>query len=552
MTDAVLERARTRESGERGNAVAVARALGRVELGRLAVHPFVAIGAALSALGYFTVLGHGGGQLFNDDAIMGILVFPLAGTTLIATNLCVLRGRRHDVEELFESLPVEETVRTAAHTISVLAPVGYAVLIGIGATVVARISGGIGWPHATEIATGAVLVLSAGLVGILLARVLPRSAAAPFVVIGIGFMEAAMGASDRWQWKHLAPFMPFSDEPKEVWFRPRGAHLVYLLGICIVLFTFATLVRKRSARALVGLITGLAIAVGAAIAQSPVPTAADEPRFAAWIEHPESVQSCRDEQNVEYCAYPDYRELIARWRVPVEGVLALVPESVRARHLLIRQRVPSGLLQTLRPSLKAALSFRLTSQPPFWWPDDGALHPDLHWCDTNSRASRCELVLGNMVASWAVGLPLIRVGPPATEEEKNKESILPTEWINEGLYDSSGQARAVVALWLTIQVTHRNLTPVTPLEETPSLYPISGCSALNDEGPEPAVAWLSRDAGYARRLAERPVADVAGFLRAHWKTVTDPNTTTESLAAMFKIDPPTPEMQRPLALNEGC
>jgi hypothetical protein len=344
--------------------------------------------------------------------------------------------------------------------------------------------------------------------------------------------------------------MPISDEPAEVWFRPRGAHLLYLLGICAVLIAVAELIHRRSVRVLVVFSVGIAVTVSAAIAQSPLPSAADESRFAAWVEHPEGVQSCSRHAGVAYCAYPGYDQLIPRWRAPVEGVLSLAPDSVRTRSLMIRQRVPSERVQLLRPTLRAALSFPVAPNVPFWWPDDGAIHPDLHWCETGLRRARCEMILGNTVAAWVVGLPLVRVGPPATRQAQ--AAAIPFEAvINQGLYDSSGQARAVVALWLTIEATPRTRTASPSFDASLSRYPMNTCSATG-EGPESSVTWSLLDTGYARRLAELPVADVAARLRSRWNVVTDPHTTTAQLAKLMNLPGPSAEMLRPLAINEGC
>ena len=540
MTEQIVQRADARAPGP----FAVARALSRRELRQLALNPIVLLGLVLNGLALMMLVGLTGGELFKDDVFIGLLSFPLAGTTLIAVNLAVLRGRRDDLEELFGSLPTPPWVRSVAHAISLLAPIIYSIVLSVAAGIIERALGGIGWFHTTEIATGATLVLCAGLVGILLARIVPRAGLSPLVVVGIGFLEAAMGNAKGWQWQHLSPWLPLQDEPVEVWLRPRGAHLAYLAGIAALLLAVTVLIQRRNRRDAIAIVVAFGVIVGAAIVQSPLPTAADEARYAAWIEHPEIVQHCDRHDTVTYCAYPSYDPYLARWRSTVDGVFSLIPSHVRAQPLTIRQRVSSDRVRHLRPSLRAALSFNATET--FWWPDDGGIHPDLHWCGERRRWERCEAQLGNMVAAWAVGLPLVRSGPPQADARTGEPDL------NAGLYNSSGQARAVVALWLTMEATPRTRSSrILSVSSGPDRYPIIICP-WDAAGPEPSVSWSDLDTSYARLLSQLPTADVAGRLASMWDRIIDPRMTSRDLAEIFHLAPPSRERLEVAASNEPC
>jgi hypothetical protein len=247
-----------------------------------------------------------------------------------------------------------------------------------------------------------------------------------------------------------------------------------------------------------------------------------------------------------YCTYERYEPYIARWRSTVEGVLALIPSQVRARPLTIRQRISSANVRHLRSSLRAALSFNVSQT--FFWPDDGAIHPDLHWCGERRQWGRCEAQLGNMIATWAVGLPLVRSAPPS--EQKDEATGEPD--LTSGLYRSSGQARAVVALWLTIEATPRTrASGILGVAAGPEQYPINLCP-WESAGPEPSVSWSDLDTGYARLLAEFPSADVAARLASMWDHIIDPHTTSAELAKIFHLAAPSRERLEVAARNELC
>ena len=523
----------------------VVRALAIAEGKLLARNPLVIAGVALSGTALFAV-GQGS-RLFLDDMGVALMLFPMAGMTLIASNLAVLRGRRDGLEEQFGSCPVGPTARTIAHSLALAGPVLYACIVAAAWTITARALGSIGRPHVVELLTGPILVACAGLVGILLARLLPRSAASLFMVIAIGFLEGALSA-ERGHLKPLAPFMPTLYQPVEVETRPRGWHIVYLLGIAGALAFGAIARHRRGPRIWSALGLAATLAISAAFAQYRAQTPARDARAAAWIATPEAFQSCRHHGLVTYCAYDEYAELIDRWRAPVDGVLALVPAPVRARPLLLRQRLPAEAISGMeRLEIRAALPFPVPSAGPFAWSDDGAIHPDMTLCN-HSREPRCQIVLAESAAAWAVGLPISRTHPadPAAGDlptEKERIAAL-------GLMDSSGQARAVVALWLTLQSTPgiRGAPPDTRARQANrgTTYTLTPCQ----EGPP--VAWSFKDTGYARRLSERPAAEVSARLASMWTIVTDPRTTTRQLAQIFDLQVPTLAMGAPPPAFNDC
>ena len=122
----------------------VVRALAIAEGKLLARNPLVIAGVALSGTALFAV-GQGS-RLFLDDMGVALMLFPMAGMTLIASNLAVLRGRRDGLEEQFGSCPVGPTARTIAHSLALAGPVLYACIVAAAWTITARALGSIGRP----------------------------------------------------------------------------------------------------------------------------------------------------------------------------------------------------------------------------------------------------------------------------------------------------------------------------------------------------------------------------------------------------------------------
>lgn len=527
--------------------------LARAEVGRLVRHPLSAVGIGLTALATWGVFGRGG-DLSRDGAIFGLIVWPFAGMMLIATNLAASRPRRHGTDELFDSLPGTREARTLGHAVSLVGPMLVVVAMAGVLFVYGRLSGGTGSPPPVEIAIGVVLVGCAGAVGLLLDRLTGRAMLAVPVVIGIGILEGNL-ASDRVPlfWHQLAPWTPVNELPTEVWVRPSGWHLIYLVGIGAVLVGVAVLRHRRSRRAVAAVIAAVAVAAGAGWAQIRLPTRAQIEASAAFIGDPGSVQRCQQRGNVGYCHYPEREHMVAQWRRAVDGVLDRVPPHVRERSLKVAQRVRGIDLQQLEPEIAAALPFTVPSAQPHVWPDDGAIHPDMRWCGRNELGS-CEVILAAQVAGWAVGFPFA----PVRSVDDDPETPLTTA------YDSSGQARAVVALWLAGASTPRTAHELRPQASPGPEEPQGSCVVLCDAKASPSfriafcdgvdeasVEYWPAEIAYARTLLRLPSDRVAPTLLRHWDRLVDPRTKTATLASLFGLPDPSRELFAHPAVS-GC
>ena len=128
--------------------------------------------------------------------------------------------------------------------------------------------------------------------------------------------------------------------PVDLLARPAAAHLVYLIGL-VVLVAVAVLARTgaRGPRLVAVGVVGLLLAAGGAVVQSrPVSDAVVAARIEA-TEHPAGRQTCQRIEQVSYCAFPDFAPWVDGWDEVLRGVLRRVPAEEAQRPMAVRQRV---------------------------------------------------------------------------------------------------------------------------------------------------------------------------------------------------------------------
>jgi hypothetical protein len=270
------------------------------------------------------------------------------------------------------------------------------------------------------------------------------------------------------------------------------------------------------------------IAVGGFVQSRPFPSSVAE-RAAAYVDHPSRV--CRTPGDVEYCAYRDRAGMIDLWSPAVENVVRVVPPSVRARRLRIVQRVSPLAIYHMPGSVLTKLSPSTPSRAPEAWSPDGAIHPNMSWC---SYGSACSLALATQTGAWAIGLPLdpMSVEWPDPYGQPHVQG-----------YDSSGQARAVVALWLGAQSSpgsralYRNRI-VGNSEPNQSAagrggapFFVAGCDGVNETGTRFAV----QDGLFAKQLLDLPDDRVARVFNENWRRLADPHTSSDEVAKLFGL-----------------
>jgi hypothetical protein len=405
-------------------------ALARVE-GRRLLGPATAVAVVVAAL--VGVDGRSGVLDLRALSVeTGFLLLPLALVVLVCAARAVVRSSRPGTEELFAALPAAPAVRTGAHLLSLLWPGGVAVALTtvLVGEAVARWDS-IGTVDVLELAVGPIVVIGAGALGVVLAGWTGTSLAALAACPAIASLELWLMEDDLLfsPSRRLAFWVHHGNVPLELGLPRRpGWHAVYLCGL-IGLAAAAALARHGLHRRL---ITGGTAAV-AAVAVSATALAWPEPA-STWasrndrLARPDAHQVCTERGGIRYCAYPEYRELVRLWEAPVAGVRRAVP-AAGWPVFAVTQRVQPGDRRSIADEHTRAQLPALVSRDGTH-PDDGDVHPGLAW----DRTGLGDLELGLAAAARVTGLPL---APPPSGVR----------------CDTSGQARAVTALWLAGQAT---------------------------------------------------------------------------------------------------
>ncbi|AXK36735.1 ABC transporter permease [Streptomyces armeniacus] len=453
----------------------------------------------LALLGYLAFLVWPGGgpeddypvlQQADQETQLGALLIGLAG--LLAANYAVLRARRHGTEAHFGVLVLAEWRRTAAHALSVvpLALLVAVVVAGQYAREAAR-------PHAVgngsffELATGPVLVLCFGALGVLLGKLVRSAYAAPMaamVVISLTFVIMPTSGAARWLTPLTADEREAGPLPSDLLGRPADWHVLYLLGLTLLAAAGAlllsggrTAVVRATAGALVLTVVG---AVGQGVGPSDELTAERE---RATRDPAAAQQECVRHGVTTYCAFPEFTSWTGEWRKVADGVRALAGGEAAERHVTVRQRVyaldESGPGRELLPG------------PP------GEVTADTTWGGERSL---------EFAASYARGL--------VADDESERAVYC--------------DARSVLIMWLAV-----NGTPdgEDAFETTQSNVSGGGATILS---PVNAVKMRDREHGVLRALLDRPREDVAQRVKDSWAELVRPGTSTERAAGLLGVKAP--------------
>lgn len=495
--------------------------LARAEAAKLVTHPVFLLGLVASGgmVAGSTLLSTELPILFRHDAELGFALFPLAGATMLAANLAATRERRADTTELHRPSPLAPARRTAALLVAVLAAGAVAIVLVALWVALARLVGGAGWPSPFEVLTGPVLVVNAGLFGVLLGRWVPSTVLTVVLVAVFGGYLSVF--SYGWEspvgpegWFGL--MVGLGDQPAELSYRPAAAHLVYLVGIGVV-FAAVAWWRHTGVRAASVVVAGALLVAGGGWAQTRPAPADVRASWASLVTDPGQLQSCDERGAVTYCVLPGYGGLVDHWQVPIEAVLERVPER---RPVRVTQRFDRPLAKaanTPGPEL-AVISRESEAEFVARWRDDGELHPDLDW-------GRGE-DLGPQQLSLALGAASLHVGLPTGVREHDGAA---------GACWAGGQARAVVALWLAATAT-----PDTEQAFRNVVHEIGEFGGYTLGEPfqlAGAVHWAKDDIAVVLSLLDRPDDEVQPRLVADWDRWTAPTATTAELTAALGVEP---------------
>jgi hypothetical protein len=254
--------------------------LARVEGRRLITHPIFLASPLVSVV---MVGGFSAPPLITIAVLLltGLGFFTVAEGTLLVANLAASRSRRHATEELYATLPVSARSRTTAGLLSL----GWPAAVGLGVNLLAGVylatrgtlpaNGDFGPtpdPFSFVLLQGPALLILFGAAGIFLARWIPTATVGPLAVVGMFMVEIPFiwsHAALKW-FAPLALLAPFDSElPKEA-ADPSGLmgwHVLYLLGLSIVLGALASLRHGRSRGAALSLVGGVLLAGLAGVLQ---------------------------------------------------------------------------------------------------------------------------------------------------------------------------------------------------------------------------------------------------------------------------------------------
>jgi hypothetical protein len=561
-------------------------ALARTEGRRLLRHPIVLASIPFCAGTFVLVTWNQAPVLSRDDILTGLALCPLAGAVFLAAHLGATRSFRHGTDELYESAATTPAQRTAGHLLSVLWTIGLSVLLVVTALLYLVALRPVARPDPVELLTGPLLVVLGGVLGVALARWWRAALAGPVGVVALAAVQimlvwqtsAGRSENDPNPVRWLAPWVPIAvsgDPPRELVVRPSGWHLVFIASLALLAGGVAILRAGIRPNRVTVTAAALALAVVAASAQVHAPTAAQRTRLADQLIHPDVYQVCQTRVGVLYCAYRAYAGWIDRWAGAVTPLLERVPVGDRPRDVAILQTFNVYGSDVGEADLEGSPAASQFGYNPTQDDLGAAITPANHW-SRGTYEGQDELAIDLIVAAQAVGLPrrpqdirltrtearnILSTYDPADRKEAAKQIRAGAPW---GYCTSTGQARAVVALWLAAQATGgteaafravlaRDPYRVTVVGTGGETDIRSGIDELNLFGGPMlgeleglpyrlqifnfVVQWGKAEAFYAEQLLDRPRAEVSEALSGNWTRLTLPSTTTDQLVQLMTLRP---------------
>ncbi|CAL9518293.1 ABC transporter permease [Streptomyces sp. Tu 3180] len=425
----------------------------------------------------------------NGPLLVGLAV-------LLCANHAVLRSRRYGTEQHFAVLVVPPWRRTVAHLLSVV-PAALLVAACVGGQFAweALKPGAVGHGSPGELLVGPLSVLLSGAFGVLLARLVASSLAAPLLIVLLlfSFLFVAVPTDDGWT-RWLAPAVGEHSGltlPSGLLGRPAAWHALYLAGLALTAALVAVLVsggaRLWAVRA--GAAGAVALTLVGAVAQSRgVPPETAEARTRISVA-PEKEQRCAERAGATYCAFPEWTPRTGDWAEAVESVRALAGGTAQDRPLVVRQRIEA------RYGLSGDAALPALTRP-------GEVTVGTAWG-------------GNRVPEFSVAV----AGVLVTGEEQEVGLMC--------------DGRMVTVMWLALA---GRPDPMSDLRRVRLDDSVSG-SAVVISQTEP-LNMTAAHTELVRELLERPRDQVAAKVRAHWDELTAPKVTAGRVADLLGLDAP--------------
>jgi hypothetical protein len=424
----------------------------------------------------------------------------LAIALLVCTNAAALRSRKHGTVQQFDVMAMEPWRRVLAHVLSAVPfAVLTAVVVAAEFTREALKPGAIGHGSVGELAVGPLVVLMAGITGVLLARLVPASFAPILFVIGaylLMVLATQVTESDDPRVGWLSPMVLSGISggdpvPSDLLGRPAAWHALYLLGLCALL-TCAALLRSGGRTRAVKAATALALAVTAtgAIGQLPHDTAALEAARKSASTTPQKFQSCTEYEGSTYCAFPEWKGVRDDWAAVVDRLRSAAGGSAAEARLTVRQRIDvSGGIE-----------------------EDTALDPST----TPGEVTVGTRWGGNRVPEFAVGAATVLVA--GTEDATTREMC---------------DARAVTIMWL---VLGSDPTPMATFRNVRLDDGTTGSGLVL--APTNGLSLTDHQTAVIRELLARPKAEITALVKKHWSALTSAQTSTAEAAKLLGVAVP--------------
>ncbi|MDQ0909535.1 putative hemolysin [Streptomyces canus] len=438
----------------------------------------------------------------SGPLLLGIAVF-------VCVNRCTLRSRRRGTDRQFDVLVMEPWRRTVAHVLSVVPFAAVTALVVLGEfTRQALRPGAVGHGSLAELAVGPLYVLLCGAFGVLLARLVPFTFAAPVGVVGLFvfsvFISAGTGGAEWSRW--LSPIVGENSGntvlPSDLVGRPAAWHALYLTGLILLLALGAVLASGgRTVYLKAGAAGALALTLAGAVGQSGGVSA----QLAAAREQA-SVSPQRDQTCVKrggsprsseaetgggstYCAFPEWTGRAGTWAEVVDRVQPLAGGTAARQPLLVRQRVEA----------RYGLS------------GDGAIDP----LTAPGQVTVGTRWGGNRVPEFAVGVASVLV---AGDESKGGELC---------------DGRVVTTMWLALGGASHPMTDLANVRLDDS---VTGSAYVL--APTSGLYMTAGQTDVLRELLERPRGEVTASVKQHWTQLTASGVSTAQVARVLGAEVP--------------
>ncbi|MFJ9117842.1 ABC transporter permease [Streptomyces sp. NPDC102394] len=416
--------------------------------------------------------------------LLGIALF-------VCVNRAALRDRRRGTDRQVDAAPMEPWRRTLAHVLSVVPYAVLTALVVLGSfTWQALKPGAVGHGSPAELAVGPLCVLLFGALGVLAARLIPSSFAAPLLVVGLfaGALFLSAGTGDAPWSRWLSPVVTENSGdtlPSDLIGRPAAWHALYLTGLVLLAALGAVLAGGGRTRVLkAGLAGALALTLAGAVAQS----GGDTPQLRAARERasvsPEKEQTCVRREGSTYCAFPEWTPRTATWAKVVDEVRSLAGGAAHTQPLLVRQRVEA------RYGLDSSSAFAPFADP--------------------HRVSVGAAWGGNRVPEFSVAVASVLV---AGAEKKAGDMC---------------DGRMVTVMWLALAWQD---DPMQSLRNVRLDDSLSGSAIVLS--PTNPLRMTAAQTDVVRELLGKPKGAVEAAVKAHWTELTAPKLTTADAARLL-------------------